>query len=93
MAHQRSWYFVPILTVLFETSPLRTADLCQRVYAMTEFTQDDLEDMGYGHDRRYKTLNWAKTALKDQGLVRQVRHGCWAITEQGVVYLHSMGGV
>lgn len=68
---------------LCQYEDLETAQLVGQVYVFFEFDHYDYEDMGYGHDRRYKNLNACKTRLRRKGLVEQIHHGRWRITEKG----------
>lgn len=57
---------------------------------MFVFNELDLEDMGYGNDRRYKNLNWVKTWLSQQEYINQARYGYWQITKEGIEYLNKL---
>lgn len=86
----RKEYIKPILRILSDNKVWKTEDMAKELYKIFNFDKDDLEDMGYGHSRRYKNLNWAKTWLKEQGYIDQIKYGYWQITQQGVEYLKKI---
>lgn len=83
-------YIIPVLETLSDNEVWKTEEIVKEVYKEFEFDEDDLADMGYGHSRRYKNLNWAKTRLKKQGYIKKIKQGYWQITQQGIEYLRKM---
>lgn len=90
MSNPQKDYIRPILETLSDNELWKTGDIAKVVFEILKSHDDDLEDMGYGHSRRYKNLNWAKTKLKQKGYIEQVKHGHWQITQQGIEHLRKL---
>jgi restriction endonuclease Mrr len=83
-------YIFPILECLISKEVIRTEYLAKEIFADMTLDALDNEDMGHGHDRKYKNVNLAKSNLKKNGHVETPRHGYTRITRKGISYFHLL---
>jgi|GEM_PF-5103874 len=86
-------YEYPILEQLISGKTIKTEDLAKAIFPEMIFDNLDNEDMRYGHDRKYKNLNSAKSILKKNGYVETPRHGYTRITQKGISYFNALSEI